>query len=1043
MNIKNFESSISTKIVQRGKSYFQKKQIVSLENTEKGCYTAQVQGTQLYHVSVKISGSGEITEAHCDCPFEHGKYCKHMAAVFFAVKKRFEKEISDRSSDEALRLIREYCRLADETAELDTPEEEKVHLIPELSRYGNTLSYSLKIGRTRMYMVKDITKLKMNFDHSMTQKYGKELEFVHTYSAMDEKSCRLMDLSFMFYCSKGYYSYSKQNLDLRDNKIDSFFEMYKDCYVSFEGRKCLVKYENPQIEVKLQEESNNRFSIAVKSPLTYFGKGLHACFFQEKTDTFYLATPRFSQAVCTLFQACSNISKMYIAKSDITAFYSSVLKPVCGYVQIQGIVLLEDFIPPEAVSRLYLDYGQENEITARLEFSYGEKVYPAFYEQRSNPMCDYPAEKNAENEIRKYFEVQESDPVHPLTISDEKKIYEFITDGLPRLAKTMEIYASERFQRISVRPPVKPSIGIRPSGNLLELEITADGYSPEELTALLSAYRRGSKYHRLRDGSFAQMDDSLSALAELTSSLNITDKSLLKEQIQIPKYRMFYLDSLKSNENFRLKRSSDFKNAMHLYHTAIEDAESSAVPETLDAIMRSYQKYGFRWMKTIASYGFGGILADDMGLGKTIQAIALMLDAKKHAQEHRVNLVVCPSSLTLNWENEIRKFAPELKSLMITGTAAIRDERIAHIHEYDVIITSYSLITRDIAKYEAQSFYLEFIDEAQYIKNHSTQAAKAVKGIHAEIRFALTGTPVENSLAELWSIFDFIMPDYLFSYTYFKKNFESPIVSKNDKTAVKNLQEIVSPFILRRLKKDVLTELPDKTETILYANMEKEQSKLYSANVAAVKKMLGKEFESSTERIKILAMLTRLRQICCDPSLVYDNYKGSSGKLEQCMELIESCVHAGHKILLFSQFTSMLDRIADRLNRTEISHYMLTGKTKPSQRIQLVNDFNENDTKVFLISLKAGGTGLNLTGADIVIHYDPWWNSSAENQASDRVYRIGQKRNVQIYKLIADKTIEENIIRLQQSKSELYDIAVGGEGDIMHMSAEDILHILE
>ena len=245
------------------------------------------------------------------------------------------------------------------------------------------------------------------------------------------------------------------------------------------------------------------------------------------------------------------------------------------------------------------------------------------------------------------------------------------------------------------------------------------------------------------------------------------------------------------------------------------------------------------------------------------------------------------------------------------------------------------------------------------------------------------------------------------------------------------------------MKKEVLKELPDKTETIMYANMGDEQSKVYSANVADVKKTLAKDLKDGADRIKILAMLTRLRQICCDPSLVYDNYEGGSAKLEQCIDLVSSCVGSGHKILLFSQFTSMLDIISKRLDEEGISYYTLTGQTKPADRIQLVNDFNTDDTNVFLISLKAGGTGLNLTGADIVIHYDPWWNLSAENQASDRAYRIGQKRNVQIYKLITDKTIEEKIIDLQTKKAELYDIAVNGEGDIMHMSADDIMSILE
>lgn len=290
------------------------------------------------------------------------------------------------------------------------------------------------------------------------------------------------------------------------------------------------------------------------------------------------------------------------------------------------------------------------------------------------------------------------------------------------------------------------------------------------------------------------------------------------------------------------------------------------------------------------------------------------------------------------------------------------------------------------------------------------------------------------------------MPDYLYSYQYFKKNFETPIVKEESKKSTDALQKLVSPFILRRLKSDVLKELPEKIETVLLTDMDEEQSKVYSANVSAVRTAVSSSENSSTDKIKILAMLTRLRQLCCDPSLVYENYSGGSAKLEQCMELISSCISAGHKILLFSQFTSMLEIIKARLDEAQISSYVLTGATKPARRIQLVNSFNSDDTRVFLISLKAGGTGLNLTGADIVIHYDPWWNISAENQASDRAYRIGQKKNVQIYKMITRHTIEENIRKLQLSKSELADIVLGSsqsENNIMHMTSEDILRLLE
>ena len=519
----------------------------------------------------------------------------------------------------------------------------------------------------------------------------------------------------------------------------------------------------------------------------------------------------------------------------------------------------------------------------------------------------------------------------------------------------------------------------------------------------------------------------------------------MKEKIRVPAFRMLYLDSLGStSENVRIERSSEFRRQVSSYREMLDYSDKISVPEQLDGILREYQIYGFRWLKTLSAYGLGGILADDMGLGKTLQAIALMLDEKRSKGGR--SLVVCPASLVLNWQGEIEKFAPELRVLAVMGTASERAAQFAEMEKYDVVITSYSLIARDFAEYQEHEFRYEFLDEAQYIKNSSTQTAKAVKSVNSRCRFALTGTPVENSFAELWSVFDYIMPDYLFSYRYFRQHYESPVVKDGNEQAKQSLQRIVKPFILRRMKSGVLTELPEKTETVLLSEMEKEQSGIYSANVAEVRSAVTASNGDNTEKIKILAMLTRLRQICCDPALVYDNYTGKSAKLEQCMELVESCVNSGHKLLLFSQFTSMLDIVAARLDGMGIRYFMLTGSTKPAQRLKMVNSFNGDDTSVFLISLKAGGTGLNLTGADVVIHYDPWWNSSAENQASDRAYRIGQKKNVQIYKLITRNTIEEKIRELQQAKSGLADIVLsGGEnsGNIMSMTSEEILELLK
>lgn len=429
--------------------------------------------------------------------------------------------------------------------------------------------------------------------------------------------------------------------------------------------------------------------------------------------------------------------------------------------------------------------------------------------------------------------------------------------------------------------------------------------------------------------------------------------------------------------------------------------------------------------------------------GKTIQMLSVIVDYVQNNKNRKASLVVSPSSLTLNWQNEAQKFAQGLKTLVINGTLTERKRKIEEIEQYDLVITSYDLLKRDIELYIKKDYHFRYIiaDEAQYLKNSNTQNAKSIKKVKADTRYALTGTPIENSLSELWSIFDFIMPGYLFNYKYFKTTYETPIIKDEDKKAMEKLRMLIEPFILRRNKKEVLTELPDKTITVLNNEMGEEQKRIYLTYLAQVKQEIAEKIELDgyeKSHMQILAALTRLRQICCHPSLFIQDYKDTSSKLEQCMEILQDATSSGHKILLFSGYTSMLEIIEKELKQKNITYFKLTGSTKVEERIELVEEFNKNpDIKVFLISLKAGGTGLNLTGADIVVHYDPWWNLSTENQATDRAYRIGQKNNVQVYKLITKNSIEEKIYELQQKKAELVDNMLSTKTSFINKLSKD------
>lgn len=436
--------------------------------------------------------------------------------------------------------------------------------------------------------------------------------------------------------------------------------------------------------------------------------------------------------------------------------------------------------------------------------------------------------------------------------------------------------------------------------------------------------------------------------------------------------------------------------------------------------------------------------------GKTIQILSVIVDYVQNSKERRASIVVSPSSLTLNWQNEASKFASDLKTIVIKGTLNERKRLIEKIDNYDLVITSYDLLKRDIELYEKKDYHFRYIiaDEAQYLKNSNTQNAKSIKKIKSDTKYALTGTPIENSLAELWSIFDFIMPGYLFSYRKFKNMYETPIIKGEDAETMRKLRMLIEPFVLRRNKKEVLKELPDKTVTVLNNEMCEEQKNLYINYLAQAKQEVAEKVKLNgyeNSKMQILAALTRLRQICCHPSLFISGYKDGSSKLEQCMEIIKEATKGEHKILLFSGYTSMFEIIEKELKNENINYLKLTGSTKVDERIKMVDEFNKNpEIQVFLISLKAGGTGLNLTGADMVIHYDPWWNLSTENQATDRAYRIGQKNNVQVYKLITKNSIEEKIYELQEKKSKLADNMLDTNTVFVNkLTKDDILKLFE
>lgn len=692
-----------------------------------------------------------------------------------------------------------------------------------------------------------------------------------------------------------------------------------------------------------------------------------------------------------------------------------------------------------------------------------EDVKPGQYQELSKEMIanakrtmhDKRQEERVRDAVKGYFPNIDTPNSKYAQDKTDDNVYEILNDGVNTLLRYGDVHATEKFEKLKLRNVPQIHVGVKMNSGLLDMQVHPTELTTKELLELLESYRKKKKYHLLNNGTFISLEhqDTLRFVDELFEKLDVPLKDFVEGKMHLPVYRAYYLNHmLEEHDDVASDRDHGFRQLVKDFE-AISESEYD-VPESLKDVLRPYQVYAYQWMRTLADAHFGGILADDMGLGKTLETISMLLAEKEkacpdsftHGKEAGFDpaLVICPASLVFNWQMEFDKWAPMLKTQVVVGSPDEREMIISSYGKYDVLITSYDLLKRDIDSYNGKRFSFQIIDEAQYIKNPGAAVSKSVKVIDSGVRFALTGTPIENRLSELWSIFDYLMPGFLYTYNSFKAKYETLITRHQDEEATRQLKKMVSPFILRRLKEEVLADLPEKNEEIQYAVFDKLQRELYEAEVVQIRNLVNNMGTSGGEKLEVLAELTRLRQICCDPSLVSDNYKGASAKRESAIELIKTAIDGEHKVLLFSQFTSMLALLEKDLQKEEIPYYKIIGDTPKEERLQLVRHFNDDDTPVFLISLKAGGTGLNLTGADVVIHYDPWWNIAAQNQATDRAHRIGQTKPVAVYKIIAAATIEEKIIKMQAAKKDLADAILSGTSDsLASLTKEELMSLLD
>ena len=737
----------------------------------------------------------------------------------------------------------------------------------------------------------------------------------------------------------------------------------------------------------------------------------------------------------------NELDKLIISKDKLDLFNKGLLKVVRKKLKIDSSVV--DIVLPSIIkAKLYFDIRNEY-IISNIVFNYDDKEIDYF--NKSNEILrDINFETSVLNDIGKYGFILEKDK---LVLRDIEQEVEFLENGLEQLATKYEIFTTEKFKNIKIKKKTSVSsmFGIG-QDNILSYNFNLGDINSSELVSIFDSMKSKKKYYRLKNGDIINLEDeSLQELNNLTEELELTDEEIINGKGSILKYRAIYLDSLKKTKYSIISTDNLFDNFIKNFY---EYKDSNLSLEDT-SILRDYQLTGVKWLYNLAKTGFGGILADEMGLGKTIQVIYYIKQMLKDNPTSKF-LIVVPTSLAYNWEHEFDSFASQIKKAICIGSKEKRKHILKDLNKINVIITTYGLLREDEEIYENLNFNTMIIDEAQNIKNNHAGITKVVKSIKAETKFALTGTPLENSILELWSIFDFIMPGYLANLTKFQSKYKIKDFDEDSEILIKGLSKQINPFILRRKKSDVVKELPEKLINDIYIDLKNEQKKLYVAELNRVKEEMDKiikEEGMNKARFLILQLLTKLRQICIDPSIVYDNYTDGSNKIEQLENIVSEYTKNNHKVLIFSSFKTALNIVKEKLNNAKIKTYMIDGSVPAKTRIEMVDNFNENDDiKVFLIMLKSGGTGLNLASADVVIHLDLWWNPQAENQATDRAHRIGQTNTVEVIHLITKGTIEEKILELQNKKRILSDKLIDGEirdkNIISELTKEDIEKLL-
>ncbi|MCX7942910.1 MAG: DEAD/DEAH box helicase [Deltaproteobacteria bacterium] len=1012
----------------RGQQYFRDGYVLSLkternEGLVKLIGSVRNQNGKIYATMVTLQGN-EIINKSCNCPFI-GNICKHMVAIVIAYLEGVYQE--------------EERHVVPRFSLLDHLKVKKVKIETDLQKIKYVMAF---IGNTNAVM---------KFLDSKTSKNVGPLteDIIQKYTLTPQEKVYLYFFRSFYDPLYGGIPITQENF----NEILGFFNV-ADIYDVFLQRPIRLStkgsYPLKFMIEKINDEDNCFIKLKhVKDDIVIFPEGNPMAIYKDGI-------------IYPLSEVESNLWQYVIRFGDIEADKDDALMLLELIKSENSNIHFIDSVGREL--DVILDYSTSPRCI--LDVKPGKDVLPI------GVLFDYSGVRISDSVLTtRYCLIDNGDKINIIKrdVESEKRIKDDLisagfelTDGLwsIKLEQLLSlIYNTPEFfksnitlsedsvvRKISFLNPVTFRLKLTmPEGlNWFELKMNFfSGKREVPYDKVINALVEEKRFVELEKDVYLPLDnDVLQKLIEDAHEYGYFDTEKL--QFRMPTFSLKLIEgTLKLIKNIEYDDNVERLKRMFDKFEGIREVEP---PKGLNANLWEFQKKGLNWLVFLSDFGLSGILADDMGLGKTIQAISLLL-YKKEKEGTRTNLVVTPTSVLQNWYFEIQKFAPSLRVYIYYGR--LRREKVPSFNDYDIILTSYGILRRDYEVLENIRFRYVILDEAQNIKNFASMTKKVSKLLKADYKLALTGTPLENRPLELWSIFDFLMPGYLGGLERFKRTYDAPIVKLNDEKASKRLKKLTSTFVLRRLKDQVASDLPPKMEIIQKCNLTDEQKEIYKSFLISQREKVFSEIEKkgiNRSSLTILAALTKLRQICCHPNIVKElknSKEVGSGKLELMKEIVQNVLDEGHRIIIYSQFVEMLSIIRKEFDRKGILYFYLDGSTPASKRLQIVDEFNNGGyANLFLISLRAGGVGLNITGADYVIHYDPWWNPAVMDQATDRVHRIGQTKNVFVYKLITIGTVEEKILRLQEEKKNIFEKVIGSEENIGKLISKDDLAML-